>query len=100
MPRPLPTRSSECLRASRSGIRARGGPSRSCRPFEIEQDFAAEIRGDHLRVLLHYGSRSFSDLLAVVENEDAVAYAHHELHVVLDQEDGRAVAPDVAEERL
>ena len=42
---------------------------------------------------------AFGDLLAVVEDEHAVAEAHHELHVVLDQEDRRAVAADVLEQR-
>ena len=35
---------------------------------------------------------AFGDLLAVVEHQHAVAHAHHQLHVVLDQQDRRAVA--------
>ncbi len=46
------------------------------------------------------GRRSLGDLLAVVEHEHAVAHAHHEFHVVLDQEDRRAVAPNVVEQIL
>ena len=68
--------------------------------LEVQQDLAAEVGGDHRRILLHFRRRSFGDLLAVVEHEHAVADAHHELHVVLDQQDRRAVAADVGEEPL
>ena len=45
------------------------------------------------------GGDAFRDLLAVIEHEHAVAEAHHELHVVLDQQDRRAVAADPLEQR-
>src|SRR6478672_5664286 len=58
----------------------------------------AEVGLDHLLVRLHLGRGAFGDLLAVVEHGDAVAQAHDELHVVLDQEDGAAVAADAVDE--
>ena len=68
--------------------------------LEVERDVAAQVCRDHLRVLLHLGGRAFGDLLAVVEHQHAIAHRHHELHVVLDQQDRRAVAPDRVEQAL
>jgi hypothetical protein len=42
---------------------------------------------------------AIGDPAAAVEDRDAVAQAHHELHVVLDQQDGAAVAPYALEQR-
>src|SRR5262249_44399605 len=67
---------------------------RSC-ALQIQRALTAEIRGDHLRIFLDFGCGPFGDLLSVVEHEHAVADAHHELHVVLDQQNGYAIPADV-----
>src|SRR5919202_683901 len=54
--------------------------SRGCR--------LSEIGLDHTRVVLDLLRRSLGDLFAVVEHGDAVRDAHHDLHVMLDQEHG------------
>ena len=46
-----------------------------------------EIGFDHLRIALHFRRRSFGDLHAVIEHGNLVGDAHHDLHVVLDQQD-------------
>ena len=58
----------------------------------------AEVGLDHLLVLLHLGGRALGDLLAVVEHGEPVAQAHHQLHVVLDQQDGAAVLADLVDQ--
>src|SRR5947208_2384663 len=94
-------RSSWCRRQAsiRYGRRSPGslGPlaGSSRRTFQMFCDVAAEIGLDDLRILLHVGRRSLGDFLAVVEHEHAVAHAHHELHVMLDQQNRRAVATDI-----
>jgi hypothetical protein len=47
-------------------------------------------RPDHIRVVLHLLRRPVRDVAAVVEYGDAVRDVHHDAHVVLDQDDGRA----------
>ena len=42
--------------------------------------------------------RAFSDLAAVIEHKDAVRNVHHQAHIVLDQENGEAVAIQLANE--
>jgi len=44
-------------------------------------------------------SGTLGDLPAVIEHGDPVAEPHHQLHVVLDQEQGRAVRADAVEKR-
>src|SRR5690242_4491222 len=46
-----------------------------------------EVGLDHALVLLDLLRRTLGDLLAVVEHGHAVGDAHHDLHVVLDQQD-------------
>ena len=61
---------------------------------------AAQIRLDHGRISLHLGGSSFRDLPAEVEHVHAVGDAHHEVHVVLDEEDRQLErAPDPADQR-
>ena len=48
----------------------------------------AQIGFDHLRVRAHFRRRAFGDLHAVIEHGDALADAHDDLHVVLDQQHG------------
>jgi hypothetical protein len=45
---------------------------------------------DHARVLPHLLRRSLGDLGPVVEHRDPLGHAHHDAHVVLDQEDREA----------
>ena len=58
----------------------------------------AQVGLDHLLVALHVVRRAFGDLLAVVEHGHPVAQAHHQLHVVLDQQDGAAVLADLVDQ--
>ena len=51
---------------------------------------AAEVGLDDLGVAADLGGRSLCDDLAVVQHRDALADAHHDPHVVLDEEDGQA----------
>ena len=57
---------------------------------------AAEIGLDHRRVALHLGGAAFGDLAAKIEHDDPVGGVHDQLHVVLDQEHGRAALVDAA----
>src|SRR6516225_1067287 len=58
--------------------------------FQIERHLTAEIGGDDLGIILHFCRRTFGDLAAVVEHQHTVAHAHHQLHVVLDQQNGNS----------
>src|SRR6185437_15658985 len=49
----------------------------------------AEISRDDARVIEHLGRRSFGDELAIAQHRYAVADACDDIHVMLDQEDGR-----------
>mmetsp|Transcript_1047 Transcript_1047/g.2758 ORF Transcript_1047/g.2758 Transcript_1047/m.2758 type:complete len:297 (+) Transcript_1047:2737-3627(+) len=59
---------------------------------------SAQIGFDDLLVALHLGRRALGDLLAVVQHRHAVAQAHHQLHVMLDQQDGAAVLADAVDQ--
>ena len=50
----------------------------------------AEVGLDHARVVAHRRRVALGDLLAVVEHRDLLGDAHHDLHVVLDEQDGEA----------
>src|SRR4051812_1039711 len=50
----------------------------------------AQVGLDHARVLADLCRLPLRDLLAVVEHGDALGNAHHDLHVVLDQQDREA----------
>src|SRR5947207_2915611 len=50
----------------------------------------AEVRFDHARVRAHVLGRALGDLLAHVEDRDAVGNVHDDAHVVLDEDDRRA----------
>src|SRR3954451_16013695 len=45
-----------------------------------------EVGLDDALVLAHLLRQTLGDLLAVIEDRDALGYAHHDLHVVLDEE--------------
>src|SRR5688500_8584829 len=53
---------------------------------------SAEIGFLHQRIVLDLRRRALGDLLAEVEDRDAVGDAHHELHHMLDEQDGHAAA--------
>src|SRR5436309_5308767 len=57
-----------------------GGPSGS----------AAEVGFDDPLIPLDRRGRPFGDRLAVIEDEDVLAHRHHDLHVVLDEQNGPA----------
>src|SRR5262245_3749030 len=71
----------------RNGARPAGlPPGGSCRnqPLLVA---LAEVRLDTLRVSLHLGGSPLGNPCPVVEHRDAIGDPHHDLHVVLDQED-------------
>jgi hypothetical protein len=56
--------------------------------------FAAEIGLAHAAVGVDLGDRAFGDLDAEVEHHHALAQPAHELHVVLDDDEGHAARRD------
>src|ERR1043165_6475643 len=52
---------------------------------------AAKVGLDHLRIGARFGRRALRDHAALGEDQDAVAERHHEFHVVLDDDEGRAL---------
>src|SRR5690349_12160956 len=82
------------------------GPYRAATPRSSSRGMlgplAAQIRLDHRRVALNLRGRALGDLAPEVEDVHAVGDAHHEVHVVLDQQDRqlerRADPPDQAGE--
>src|SRR6516162_11436587 len=57
-------------------------------------DTGAEIGLDHLRTRADRGRRPLGELATEVQHDDAVACPHHRLHVVFDEENGRATVAD------
>src|SRR4051794_649360 len=59
----------------------------------------SQIRLDHRRITLNLLRRSHRNRLAVIEHGDALANAHDQLHVVLDEQDAdlKAVADEADE---
>src|SRR5438034_4675354 len=94
---PTPTSSDTPLTAATLPYRASSPSTLSTRALP------AEVGLDHARVGLDLGGRSLGDLLAEVQHGDPVGDAHHEIHRVLDEEDGLAQlaqAPAVLVEAL
>src|SRR5207244_12497065 len=58
-------------------------------------DAGAEIGLDHLRTRAHRGRRPLRELPTEVQHDDTVARPHHRLHVVLDEQNGRAAVADL-----
>src|SRR5438094_10226294 len=81
---PTPTSSDTPLTAATLPYRASSPSTLSTRALP------AEVGLDHARVGLDLGGRSLGDLLAEVQHGDPVGDAHHEIHRVLDEEDGPA----------
>src|SRR5262245_42062501 len=61
-----------------------------------DASLAAKVRLDHAFVGLDRSRRPFGDLLAVVEDEHGLAEPHHDLHVVLDEQDRLALVAQAA----
>ena len=59
---------------------------------------SAEIGLDHVRIVLNLLWLSFGDLSSKIQNDDSVGSIHDQLHVVFDQENGRAVFRDAAKD--
>ena len=60
---------------------------------------ASEVRSDHRRVLRDRCRRAIGNLSAEVENGDVAADAHHQPHVVVDEQDGQAVLVELLDQR-
>src|SRR5262245_11603191 len=58
---------------------------------------AAKVRFDHARVTTDRRRRALGDLLAVVEDDDALGDVHHHVHVVLDEQDRLALVVERAD---
>src|SRR6185295_10040326 len=61
---------------------------------------ASQVGGDDGGIAAHLGRGAFRDLLPVIEHGDAIAQPHDEPHVVLDQQQRRAVGADFFEQAL
>ena len=92
-------RAARRCRRSRRGCRAARAAARRPRPSggrrraHVGRLLAgAEVGGEHRLVVLDLGGGARGDDPAEVEDVDLVAHLHHELHVVLDQHDGHALA--------
>ena len=55
----------------------------------------AEIGLDNTGIALHFLRRAFGDLPAEIQHRDAIADAHHQAHIVLDQQDRDAAGLQV-----
>src|SRR5512141_1537234 len=56
-----------------------------------------EIRLEHLGIVLHLLRQALGDLLTEVHDVDAIDQSHHEVHVVLDEQDRQAFGPQLAQ---
>ena len=59
----------------------------------------AEVGFQHRRIGGHLSGRSFGDLGAGVEHDHMAGDAHHQIHVVLDQDHGHAHGRELAQQR-
>src|SRR5512132_174761 len=80
---------------------ARMGPYRAWTSFSSSSGIlASEIGLDHVGVLLHLARRSLRDLPPEVQDVNALADAHDERHVMLDDQDGQVeVLPQPPDQR-
>src|SRR3989440_7103633 len=73
--------------------------------IDLEERHQAPLRTfpqvgfDHPRIAADIRGLAFGDLLAVVEDDDAIRDPHHDLHVVLDQENGDPFGSDLLDQR-
>src|SRR5262249_1716324 len=63
-------------------------PYASSRLWTSSSKLASEIGLDHARVRLHLARRAFHEPQAMVPDEPALRHVHHQVHVVLDHDDG------------
>src|SRR5215510_1742794 len=61
-------------------------PYETVRPPTSSSKVASQVGGDDGGIAAHLGRGALGDLLPVIEHGNAVAQAHDEPHVVLDQE--------------
>src|SRR3954470_2936360 len=66
-------------------------------PWTLSSKLASEIRLHHRRMRLHLSRRAFEERLAVIQHEHALGHVHHEVHVVLDDEQRGAALGDVGQ---
>src|SRR6185295_13705711 len=83
----------EAARSEPSGERRASEGGRSPPPSAS----ASKVRLDHALVRLDHPRRALGDLLAVVEHEHVLAEPHHDLHVVLDEQDRLALVAQPAD---
>src|SRR5215216_2100406 len=67
-------------------VPTRGDGYRLGRPRDLSRP-GAEVGLDHLWVALDLGRVALRDLHPMIEDRDLVGDAHHDLHVVLDEDD-------------
>src|SRR5256885_2519717 len=73
--------------------------------IDLEERHQAPLRTfpqvgfDHPRIAANIRGLAFGDLLAVVEDDDAIRDSHHDLHIVLDQENGDPFGSDLLDQR-
>ncbi len=60
---------------------------------------SSEIGGDHRGILRDRRRRTIGDLSAEVENGDVAADAHHQPHVVVDEQHGQPVLVELLDQR-
>ena len=65
---------------------------------QVSNSWHREIRLDHSRIGLDLGRSAFGDLSPVVQDRDSVRDAHHEIHIVLDENDRHARVADPPDE--
>lgn len=61
---------------------------------------ASEVGFDHRRMAAHRLRIALGDDAAVIQYADAVAQSHHQLDVVLDEQNGFSVVADARQQRL
>src|SRR4051812_38364735 len=69
-------------------------PYASSNSSTLRSKGTAQVGLDHARVRLHFARRALEEAHAVVHDQDALGDVHHEIHVVLNHDDGRAAFAD------
>src|SRR5689334_12970924 len=63
-------------------------PYASSSPCTSSSKLASEVGLDHARVRLHFARRALDQAQAMIHDEHALRHVHHQVHVVLDHDDG------------
>ena len=58
----------------------------------------AQVGLNYFFIFLDFGWRAFGNLFAVIEHCDAIAQAHHQLHIVLNEQNGAIVFADLVDQ--